>query len=223
MIMSLLNAQRLTEVVDIGANPIDGDPPYRPMLQAGLCRVTGFEPQEEALASLQLRKGANERYFPYVIGDGGHHSLYICEQSGLTSLLEPDPHKLAYYSDLEIGGVVSKRIDGLQTQRLDDIEEIDRIDLLKIDVQGSELAIFQNGQKRLSSAVAIQTEVAFLTIYKNQPTLGDIDVALRALGFIPHTFIHAKAFVMNASSPVYRNNALSGQLLDGDAELAPFV
>ncbi len=41
MIMSLLNAERLTEVVDIGANPIDGDPPYKPMLQAGLCRVTG--------------------------------------------------------------------------------------------------------------------------------------------------------------------------------------
>ena len=33
------------DVVDIGANPIDGDPPYRLLLDAGLCRVTGFEPQ----------------------------------------------------------------------------------------------------------------------------------------------------------------------------------
>ena len=31
----LLNPLRLTEVVDIGANPIDGDPPYKPMLDAG--------------------------------------------------------------------------------------------------------------------------------------------------------------------------------------------
>jgi hypothetical protein len=45
----LLCPARLTEVVDIGANPIDGDPPYRTMLHQGLCRVTGFEPQPEAL------------------------------------------------------------------------------------------------------------------------------------------------------------------------------
>lgn len=37
----ILQPQRLTEVVDIGANPIDGDPPYKPMLAAGLCKVTG--------------------------------------------------------------------------------------------------------------------------------------------------------------------------------------
>lgn len=42
----LLVPRRLTEVVDIGASPIDGDPPYKPMLTAGLCRVTGFEPRK---------------------------------------------------------------------------------------------------------------------------------------------------------------------------------
>ena len=33
--------------------PIDGDPPYKAMLAAGLCEVTGFEPQAEALARLE--------------------------------------------------------------------------------------------------------------------------------------------------------------------------
>lgn len=73
----LLKPQRLTEIADIGANPIDGDPPYKPLLEAGLCRVTGFEPQREALAELQRRKGANERYLPYAVGDGGIHTLRI--------------------------------------------------------------------------------------------------------------------------------------------------
>ena len=41
----LLGPARLTSVVDIGANPVDGDPPYKPMLEKRLCRVTGFEPQ----------------------------------------------------------------------------------------------------------------------------------------------------------------------------------
>ena len=43
-------------MVDVGANPIDGDPPYKTLLQKRLCRVTGFEPQAEALAVLNTRK-----------------------------------------------------------------------------------------------------------------------------------------------------------------------
>ena len=50
---------RLVEVVDVGANPIEGDAPYKGLLQAGLCRVTGFEPQEAALAELKALKGPN--------------------------------------------------------------------------------------------------------------------------------------------------------------------
>ena len=52
---NLLSPQRLTDVVDVGANPIDDEPPYTPMLAAGLCHVTGFEPQHEApdIAPLQ--------------------------------------------------------------------------------------------------------------------------------------------------------------------------
>jgi hypothetical protein len=54
---NLLVPQRLTDVVDIGANPIDGEPPYTSMLAEGLCHVTGFEPQQEALLELQRMKG----------------------------------------------------------------------------------------------------------------------------------------------------------------------
>lgn len=81
---------RRAEIVDIGANPIDGDPPYKAMLKAGLCRVTGFEPQERALGELEAMRGPNERYLPYLIADGKPHALHICRHSGLTSLLEPN-------------------------------------------------------------------------------------------------------------------------------------
>jgi len=55
-LFELLRPQRLTAMVDIGANPIDGDPPYKTMLGRRLCTVTGFEPQVEALAALNARK-----------------------------------------------------------------------------------------------------------------------------------------------------------------------
>ena len=52
VLCDILKPRRLTEVVDIGANPIDEEPPYKTMLADGACRVTGFEPQAEALAAL---------------------------------------------------------------------------------------------------------------------------------------------------------------------------
>jgi len=187
----LLSPRRLTEVVDVGANPIDGVPPYAPMLAAGLCRVTGFEPQEQALLELQQKKGPHERYLPYAVGDGGTHTLNVCAGSGMTSLFEPDPAALALFDVLRPFAEVIRRVP-VQTRRLDDVVEIQHLDFLKVDVQGAELAVFEGGPVRLSEAVAIQSEVSFVTLYKNQPSLGEVDLHLRSRGFVPHCFAAVK-------------------------------
>ena len=90
----LLEPDRLSSVVDTGANPIDAAPPYKEMLDNKLCRVIGFEPQQNALQSLLERKGPLETYLPYAIADGGTHTLYCCRASGMTSLLKPDQQYL---------------------------------------------------------------------------------------------------------------------------------
>lgn len=211
----LLAPDRLTDVVDVGANPIDGEPPYLPMLTSGLCRVTGFEPQAEALQKLQSAKGPNERYLPHAVGDGGEHTLNICRASGMTSLFDPDPDTLRLFEVLEPYGEVIERVP-LSTQKLDDISAIEHLDYLKIDIQGGELAVFQGGRTKLADAVAIQTEVSFVTLYRDQPSLGDVDVELRSQGFIPHCFAAIKKwpiapYVVN-DNPRWALN----QLLEGD-------
>ena len=188
---NLLAPRRLTEVVDVGANPIDGEPPYAPLLAARLCRVTGFEPQEAALLELQKKKGPDERYLPYAVGNGATRTLNVCRASGMTSLFEPDPATLALFDVLRPLAEVIDRIQ-LQTRKLDDIAEIGHLDFLKIDIQGGELAVFQGGKLKLSEAVAIQTEISFVTLYKDQPALGDIDAEMRSQGFIPHCFAAVK-------------------------------
>jgi FkbM family methyltransferase len=183
----LLRPARLTNVVDIGANPIDDEPPYKRLLESRLCRVIGFEPQLAALERLDSRRSDLERYLPYAIGDGREATLNVCGASGMSSLLTPDPGRLTYFPKfLEFGQVVQQI--SVETRRLDDISEISSIDFLKIDAQGSELTIFKNGRNRLKDAVAVHTEVSFIPLYKNQPTYGEIDSEMRSLGFVPHTF-----------------------------------
>lgn len=187
-LFELLSPARLAEVVDIGANPIDGDPPYKPMLDAGLCRVTGFEPQENALARLNRTKGALERYLPYVLFDGSQQTLKVCRAPGMTSLFEPDPVNLSLFDYLRPLGTVVERID-VATRRLDDVGEIETMDFLKMDIQGAELTVLQCGRSKLADTVVVQTEISFTTIYKDQPTFGAIDSELRSQGFVPHCFV----------------------------------
>ena len=155
------------------------------MLSAGLCHVTGFEPQQKALLALQLTRGPNELYLPYAVGDGGSGILKVCRATGMTSLLEPDATTLKLFPALQPCGEVIDRVP-VETRRLDDISEIEHLDFLKIDIQGSELSVFQNGQEKLAEAVAIQTEVSFITSYLGQPSVGEVDLELRRQGFIPH-------------------------------------
>ena len=193
----------------------EGPPPYTPMLAAGLCRVTGFEPQKSALLALQAKRGPHERYLPYAVGDGETHTLNICRHPGMTSLFEPDPARLGLFVNLPLLGEVIERVP-LQTRRLDDISEIQHLDFLKIDIQGGELAVFQGGKTKLAEAVAIQTEISFVTLYKNQPSLGDIDLELRSQGFLPHCVAEVNSRPIG--SFLFNNSRIqaSNQLLEAD-------
>jgi FkbM family methyltransferase len=201
-LFQLLQPSRLTSIVDVGASPIDGDPPYKAMLEKGLCTVVGFEPQQDALAALNQRKGPLETYFPHVLGDGQAHTLHICAAPGMTSLLKPDANMLSLFRLFPEFGRVSAT-EPVTTRLLDDVVEVGNPDFLKIDVQGSELTVFRSGRKRLSEAVFVQTEVSFLPLYENQPLFGEIDQELRLHGLIPHTFAAIKRW---AIAPLLVNN-----------------
>ncbi len=104
----------------------------------------------------------------------------------------------------------------IETKRLDDVVELGRVDFLKIDIQGGELDVFRNAQRTLANTAVFHTEAPLVPLYENQPTLGEIDVCLRALGFIPHCFAGVKTGMI--SPLVIDNNPwlTLRQLLDAD-------
>jgi FkbM family methyltransferase len=174
----------------------------------------GFEPQPEALAALDARKSDCEMYLPFVVGDGSTQTLRVCASDGMTSLLRPDAVMLHHLGGFEFWGRVLQEIP-VVTRRLDDLAEIEAIDFLKIDVQGSELSVFRNATRLLRNAIAIHTEVSFVRLYEDQPVFGMVDLALRELGFIPHALASTKRGMI---SPMVgaRPDAALNQLLEAD-------
>ncbi|HEY1311572.1 MAG TPA: FkbM family methyltransferase [Pseudolabrys sp.] len=127
-------------------------------------------------------------------------------------LAAPNRVALKHFGGFSIWGEVLSE-SRIATRRLDDIAEID---FLKIDVQGSELAVFRNGRNKLDHAVAIQTEVSFLPLYVGQPVFGDIDLELRGLGFVPHAFAAIKnRLIAPMTNPADPYSSLN-QLLEVD-------
>ena len=213
MIEALLAPGAVT-IADIGAAFLGEVPPYQPLLDKGLARLFAFEPDVRQAAPLRQRLGENGVVIEAAVGDGCEHTLHICDH-GWTSLLEPDAAALDFFNTFrQLGRVRSTEI--IQTRRLDDIAELPAVDFLKMDVQGAELMVLQNGRQKLADCVAAQLEVSFVTLYKGQPPIGAIDLEMRAQGFIPHRFMDIKRWGI-APAIIGNDPRVAGnQLLEAD-------
>lgn len=184
---ALVGADVRVKVVDVGANPIDGKPPYTPLLQSGIGDVIGFDPNPESIARLNARKSDAETYLPLAVGDGRRRTLHKCVNPGMTSLLKPNPEVLRLFHAFTAWGTIVGT-DEVDTRRLDDIEETKGLDLLKLDIQGAELMVLENATERLRDALVVQAEVEFLKMYVDQPLFGDVAGFMQRHGFQFHRF-----------------------------------
>lgn len=140
------------DILDIGAMLEEGGDHYDPLLTQGLARVTGFEPNPAEFARLVNRPGPY-RYLPVFLGDGGTAKFHLTRYPGCSSLLEPDPAVINLFETMgceEDGNFRVVRTEQVQTSRLDDLPADIKTDYIKIDIQGAELMVLQNGPRLLA-------------------------------------------------------------------------
>ena len=213
-LVALLAPERRTRVVEVGANPIN-DNPYGGLLAAGHCEVWGFEPEPRAFA--RLSQTETETYLPYAIGKGGPATLHVTKAASLTSLLRPSAETATFFQRFASPGAVIEEI-AVETHRLDDLDDVPPFDLMKIDVQGGEVQVFEGAAKKLGTALAVITEVAFVPLYEDQPLIDDQMRVLRGHGFDLHKFTFLKGFSLRGGlATSLDKTAHDNQLLDGDA------
>ncbi len=217
-LIDVLEPARLTRVCDVGANPLD-ETPYKGLLAMGGCDVWGFEPQGDAFRALVAAKGPHENYICAAVGDGKTAELKVCADSGFTSLLEPNRAFMAATGQFRDRLAVVARVK-LKTTKLDSLPDLPAFDLLKIDIQGGELAAFRGGKAHLATAVAVITEVSALPIYEGQPLLHHQIAELSKHGYFLHKFLFLKSFgFRNPFTTRLRRRTYRSQLGDGDAVL----
>lgn len=176
------------KIIDIGAADMEGvSPSYKILIDLGITDIIGFEPNQEACETLNKKNEEGSLYLPYFIGDGASATFYETNWAPTGSLYPPNTELLEKFHYLNEVTILKKEHQ-VQTHRLDDIPEIDRVDFLKMDIQGSELKVLENGVNVLNSTVLVQVEVEFVEMYKDQPLFSDVDSFLRSQGFQFHCF-----------------------------------
>jgi FkbM family methyltransferase len=178
---SWLKEYPFRSIVDVGAN--EGQFAEKILFAFPTADIYCFEPLLEVYNKLKSNLGSrgNAHFYNYAIGaSSAEMNMQHNEYSPSSSLLEMlDLHKSNF--DFAIKSETTK----IQMRTLDSFftEPLAEPVLLKIDVQGYEIAVLEAGESVLQQAKAVIVETCFYPLYKDQPLFEDIYSYLTGKGF----------------------------------------
>ena len=156
-------------IANIGCRPIGGGPePYEVILEyfSG-SQIIGFETDKDLCEKLNKEASSGYNFFYQALGQKNEkRNFYNTENPMCSSLYQPNEKFLERYQALEV--VKLKNITQIDTVSLDHFvleNKIEKIDLIKIDIQGGELDVFKGGKNTLKNTLFIISEVEFNTLY----------------------------------------------------------
>lgn len=154
--------------------------------------VYGFEPIPETFEALCARAKRLPRLRPVnaALGDSNTTAqMNVNKNSWTASFLAPSERGFAYHGDW----YQKERTQKVDVFRLDDWaskHKVREVHAMKLDVQGFEGALIDGAQRLLrDSVVAVFSEAQLIPEYQGATTFGEIDGALRDLGFGLHQIV----------------------------------
>lgn len=183
--LGLFRRLKIDSVIDVGANAGQfGEMLRRDIRYEG--PILSFEPQQDVARALHA-KARKDRHWDVVemaLGAAsGQLQLNICASTTYSSFKDPDPKGRSAASQ-----IVTRR-DLVEIRRLDSFTDVrgSRI-YLKMDTQGFDLEVVKGATALLDRIVAVQTEVAFIPLYKDVPSWHESVETFRRLGFVVSGF-----------------------------------
>ena len=171
---SLLRDLKISNVVDVGANVGLVAQKYRKLFPTA--RIVCVEPIKELAEQVRVNCPTANVHQIALSANDGEADFHINASRDTSSLLMSDLESIpSSYAEIqrEIG------VRKIPTRKLDTLAaecNIEQISVLKMDIQGGELAALEGASNLLRNANIdiIYTEVFFLPFYINQPLFGDL-------------------------------------------------
>lgn len=150
-------------------------------------KVLAFEPSKDTWLKLHN----NTRYSPLIVpickalsDDTGSHAFHIMGYEPTHSLLSRPASGTQYFPNH--AGAQSQTV--VDCVRLDDYcceHEIDRVNILKLDVQGAELKVLEGARNLLNAGKidAVFIESTFVPVYEGGALFSEVHAILNAAGF----------------------------------------
>ena len=146
--------------------------------------IISFDPLEKNIDTIKKNMGDDRRFqvIQSAIGSRtGTVDFWVSDFTASSSILEmTDEHKTHFPES------AGNRKITVPIRTLDEcLESISHEGptLLKVDVQGFELPVFEGARRTLKSVGAVITEVSFQRLYQDQPLFEEIHSALKKEGF----------------------------------------
>ena len=147
-------------------------------------KIHSFEPQPDFFST--LKSNSRNRWISNMLALSNrkeNSTFYLTYGRKSSSLIHPNVTNSGWDSYLGVSDTIIVETDTIQNYCTQN--SIERINLLKIDAQGSELNILKGAERMLSGGNidVIYTEVLFMRFYKDQPLFHDIAVFLEMYNY----------------------------------------
>ncbi len=187
-------------IFDVGANIGDTAISYHQLFPAA--KIYAFEPFPASFTSLSDRvSGISKiRTFQNGIADrSGKMKFYVNHNTSTNSLLVPQ--KMGLSSDKQVANKNNIEVEVITIDNFCEANNIIAIDILKLDIQGGELAALKGAAKMLANKKInlIYTEAYFRQQYIDQPLLHEISTYLYQYGYC----------MQDMYNPIYGKGALA--------------
>jgi FkbM family methyltransferase len=149
-------------------------------------RVVGFEPDARAFENLRSQENPLVTYFNIGLhSHSGQFDFYLTRSQRNSSCFLPNRDLLDRLRNPTRFDIVEKT--NITCKALDEVLQeagLTDIDFIKLDTQGSELAILEGAVSVLADSVfGLEIEVGFTELYKGQPLFSNVDLFVRQYGF----------------------------------------
>ncbi|HRN91012.1 MAG TPA: FkbM family methyltransferase [Ferruginibacter sp.] len=195
-----LTGNKAEIIFDVGANRGNVTLKYADTFPKS--KIYAFEPFEEAFKILSSKSVANPRIHLNQIGIAeftGTKTFYENVNMDTNSTFEPDTMGLS--SDNQVKNVSISTIPVITIDEFCLKHQINKIDILKMDIQGGELNALKGASDLLSKKAVglIFMETYFREQYKNQPLFHDVSKYLHEWGY----------YVQDFYEPIYGKGSLA--------------